>query len=61
MATIISGDSAGVHTSAAVECLQTIAENYTISAGYNAGFFGPVTVATGVSIVIPTGASLTVV
>ena len=25
MATIISGDSAGVHTSAAVECLQTIA------------------------------------
>jgi hypothetical protein len=37
MATIISGDSAGVHTSAAVECLQTIVENYTISAGYNAG------------------------
>ena len=49
MATIISGDSAGVHTSAAVECLQTIAENYTISAGYNAGFFGPVTVAQDVA------------
>jgi hypothetical protein len=47
MATIISGDAAGVHTSAAVECLQTITDNYTISAGYNAGFFGPVTVATG--------------
>ena len=61
MTTIISGDAAGVHTSAAVECLQIITADYQISNGYNAGFFGPITVATGVSIVIPDGASLTVV
>jgi hypothetical protein len=61
MATVINGDTAGVHTSAAVECLQLITTNYTISSGYNAGFFGPVTVDTGVSIVIPDGATLTVV
>jgi hypothetical protein len=61
MATIISGDSAGVHTTAAVECLQTISENYTISSGYNAGFFGPVTLADGVVVTVPTGATLSVV
>lgn len=60
MTTVINGNTSGVHTSAAVECLQTISENYTISAGYNAGFFGPVTVDTGIIVTIPDGATLTI-
>lgn len=60
MATVINGDTAGVHTTAAVECLQLITTSYTISSGYNAGFFGPVTVDTGIIVTIPDGATLTI-
>ncbi len=40
---------------------QTITEDYTLTAGYNAGTFGPVSVDTGVVVTVPTGAVWSVV
>jgi hypothetical protein len=37
--------------------LQTIASNYSIDAGYNAHSVGPVTIATGTTVTIPTSAT----
>jgi len=37
--------------------LQTLTSNYTIDAGYNAHSVGPVTIATGITITIPSGAT----
>jgi hypothetical protein len=37
--------------------LQTLVSNYTIDAGYNAHSVGPVTIDTGVTITIPSGAT----
>lgn len=34
---------------------QTINTDYTITAGKNAGTFGPVSVATGITVTVPTG------
>ena len=40
---------------------QTITSDYTIPAGQNAGSFGPITIADGVSVEIPTGSSWSIV
>lgn len=40
---------------------QTVSENYTITAGKNAGSFGPVTIASGVTVTVPSGAQWTIV
>lgn len=40
---------------------QTVATNYTIPTGYNAGTFGPVTVGSGVTVTVPSGSVWTVV
>lgn len=40
---------------------QTVSSNYTITSGKNAGTFGPVTIADGVTVVIPDGSTWTVV
>lgn len=40
---------------------QQVDNNYTVPTGYNAGSFGAVTVATGVSVTIPTGSTWTIV
>lgn len=40
---------------------QTITVNYTITAGKNAGTFGPVTVDSGITVTVPTGSVWTVV
>ena len=40
---------------------QQVDNSYTIPTGYNAGSFGSVTLATGVSVTIPTGSSWTIV
>ena len=40
---------------------QTITSNYTITSGKNAGTFGPVTIADGVTVTIPDGSTWTVV
>ena len=39
----------------------TITADYTITAGKNAGTFGPVTVANGVTVTVPSGSVWTVV
>jgi hypothetical protein len=40
---------------------QTVSSNYTVTAGKNAGSFGPVTVNTGVTVTVPTGSTWSVV
>ena len=40
---------------------QTITSDYTIPAGQNAGSFGPITIADGVSVEIPTGSTWSIV
>ena len=40
---------------------QTVATNYTIPSGYNAGTFGPVTVNSGVTVTVSSGSVWTVV
>ena len=40
---------------------QTITSNYTITSGKNAGTFGPVTIADGVTVTIPDGSTWTIV
>lgn len=40
---------------------QTVNNSYTITSGKNAGTFGPVTVATGVTVTVPTGTVWTIV
>ena len=40
---------------------QTITADYTITAGWNAGTFGPVTVASGVTVTVPSGSVWSVV
>lgn len=39
----------------------TVNNSYTIPTGYNAGTFGPVTVASGVTVTVPTGSVWTIV
>jgi hypothetical protein len=39
----------------------TVATSYTIGAGYNAGSFGPISVAGGVTVTVPTGSTWSVV
>lgn len=43
------------------ENTQTLTSNYTITTGKNAGSFGPVSIATGVTLTVPTGSVWTVV
>ena len=40
---------------------QTVTQNYTLTAGKNAMSAGPVTVNSGVTVTVPTGAAWTVV
>jgi len=40
---------------------QTVNTDYTITAGTNAGTFGPITVASGVTVTVPTGSTWSVV
>lgn len=40
---------------------QTVNTNYTITASNNAGTFGPVSVATGVTVTVPTGSVWSIV
>jgi hypothetical protein len=40
---------------------QTITTNYTITAGKNAGTFGPITINSGVTVTVPSGSTWTVV
>lgn len=42
------------------DCDTTINSNYTITSGKNAGTFGPVTIAGGVSVIVPSGSVWTI-
>ena len=39
----------------------TVSTNYTITTGKNAGSFGPITIASGVTVTVPSGSTWTVV
>lgn len=55
------GATGGVGSAAFWENDITITQNYTITAGKNAGTFGPVTVADGVSVTVPAGSTWSIV
>ncbi len=57
--TTISAAAAGSAT--ILESKQTISSNYTLTAGYNGISVGPVTISSGVSVTIPSGAKWLVV
>ncbi len=57
--TTISAAAAGSAT--ILESKQTISSNYTLTAGYNGISVGPVTIASGYSVTIPSGAKWLVV
>jgi hypothetical protein len=44
-----------------IENGQTVTVDYTITAGNNAGTFGPITVASGVTVTVPTGSTWSIV
>jgi len=44
-----------------IENGQTVTVDYTITSGNNAGTFGPVTVATGITVTVPTGSTWSIV
>lgn len=55
----VTGGGGGAAT--ILESAQTIASNYTLSAGYNGISVGPVTISSGVAVTIPSGAKWLVV
>lgn len=57
----ISGASGGTMNRVFWENEQNVTANYTISSGYNAGSFGPVTVNNGIEVTIPANSTWTVV
>jgi hypothetical protein len=66
MPVIINGDT-GVtsfnfySTGALIENAQTITASYTITTNYNALSSGPITIATGATVTIPTGSNWAIV
>jgi hypothetical protein len=44
-----------------IENDQTVTTNYTISAGKNAGTFGPITINGGVTVTVPSGSVWSIV
>ena len=66
MSVVISGSNINLGTgqllgSTFIENPQTISANYTISANTNAGSFGPITIADGVTVEIPDGSVWSIV
>lgn len=55
------GAKGGAGNAAFWENDQTITADYTITASKNAGTFGPITVASGITVTIPDGSSWTIV
>jgi len=54
-ATMNGAAQAGLASGAIIENTQTITSNYTISTNRNASSAGPITIATGVTVTVPTG------
>lgn len=57
----IGGATGGGSDSVFWENDQTVTTNYTVTSGKNAGSFGPVTVANGVTVTVPNGSVWTIV
>lgn len=55
------GATGGGNDNAFYENTQTITTNYTLTAGMNAMTAGPITIADGITVTIPTGATWTIV
>jgi len=56
-----SGGSSNITAQGLYENSNTISANYTIGTGNNAMSAGPITVATGVTVTVPTGSAWTIV
>ena len=59
--TTIAGATGGGSDSIFYENGQTVNSSYSITAGKNAGSFGPITVASGITVTVPTGSTWSVV
>lgn len=57
----LGGGATGGGNQVFIENGQSVIENYTITTGNNAGTFGPVTVASGVTVTVPTGSVWSIV
>ena len=55
------GATGGGSDAVFIENDQTVTTNYTITTGKNAGTFGPITVASGVTVTVPSGSVWTIV
>ena len=55
------GATGGGSDAVFVETNQNVTADYTLTAGYNAMSAGPVTIATGVTVTVPSGATWTIV
>jgi len=60
MAVVINGSS-GVTVPILYENIKTISANYTITTNANAASAGPITIATGYTVTIPTGSRWVIV
>jgi hypothetical protein len=57
----VTGIAAGAQDGIFWENDQTVTANYTITSGKNAGTFGPISIASGVTVTVPSGSTWTVV
>jgi hypothetical protein len=55
------GATGGAGNQVFVENDQTVTVDYTITSNKNAGTFGPITVATGITVTVPTGSTWSIV
>ena len=55
------GATGGGSDAVFIENDQTVNSNYTITSGKNAGTFGPITVASGVTVTVPSGSVWTII
>lgn len=60
-ASVGGGATGGGSDDVFIENGQTVTTNYTITSSKNAGTFGPITVATGVTVTVPTGSVWSIV
>jgi hypothetical protein len=57
----MSGATGGTNNFVFFENQQNVTANYTVSAGYSAGSFGPITINNGIEVTIPSTSTWTVV
>jgi hypothetical protein len=60
-AAVYGGTTGGGSDLVFIQNGQTVKNNYTITTGFNAGSFGPVSISSGAIVTIPTGSVWTIV